>query len=495
MAAEVHLRCERGQWAGQVFRFTGKDAFILGRAAECRLRFAEDRRGFVSRHHCQFEVNPPWLEVSDLGSLNGTYVNDTRLEPPSHERNARPARSLQHGDRLRIGDTEFTVLVLEQVTCTDCGAAVSVPYQKQRGAAAPALCSACSARQATVYAPVDTTTGSRFCVNCGATLARAVNIRARHQVICEHCLQEPSQIYKFLQTHNALPALRDYRIVRMLDRGGMGAVYLAEREHGQQRVAIKVILPELAANAEATERFLREIRFIGAAHHPHIVQMLESGAADGVFFLVLEYCRGGSLDAYRVKSGGVVPPSVAVRWCEQVLLALEYAHRLPVRVLLASGEETDAVGLVHRDIKPQNILLTEENIDAEAKLSDFGFAKAFETAGLTDHTWTGQTCGSPFFVTRQQVIDFRSAKPEVDVWSVAATLYNLLTGAFPRDFVAGKDPWQVILETSPVPIRRRNPDLPKGLADLVDYALREEPEIPMKTAGELRSALGEVALN
>ena len=492
MPAEVQLRCESGQWAGQIFTFTQKDAFILGRSAECRLRVAEDARGFVSRHHCQFEINPPHLQVADLGSLNGTFVNDVRIESSSDRPNATPARLLQHGDRLRIGDTEFTVLVLDKKVCAECCGEFSVPYQ-EHGGAAPDYCKVCIAKRATVYEPVDTTTGSRFCVNCGATLAHAVNVRGRCQPICERCLQEPSQIYKLLQTTHALPAFEEYAIVRLLDRGGMGAVYLAQSEQGQQ-VAIKVILPELAANAEATQRFLREIRYIKAARHPHIVQMIDAGAADGVFFVVLEYCSGGSLDAYRAKAGGKLKPALAVRWCREVLLALEHTHQLPVPVRLASGEETQAVGLVHRDIKPQNILLSNPADSAIAKLSDFGFAKAFETAGLTDHTWTGQTCGSPFFVTRQQVIDFRSATPEVDVWSVAATLYNVLTGKYPRDFVPGKDPWQIILDTAPVPIRKRDASVPRKLADLIDYALQEEPEIPIKSAREFRNALADVPL-
>jgi eukaryotic-like serine/threonine-protein kinase len=92
-------------------------------------------------------------------------------------------------------------------------------------------------------------------------------------------------------------------------------------------------------------------------------------------------------------------------------------------------------------------------------------------------------------MARQQVIDFKYAEPEVDVWAIAASLYNMLTGAVPRDFPKDRDPWLVVLETPPVPIRRRKPSLPKELAEVIDQALVEEPEIPFKTAAEFKEAL------
>jgi eukaryotic-like serine/threonine-protein kinase len=125
-----------------------------------------------------------------------------------------------------------------------------------------------------------------------------------------------------------------------------------------------------------------------------------------------------------------------------------------------------------------------------AKAGDYGLAKAFDEAGLSGLTATGARAGGTAkFMARQQVIDFKYAKPEVDVWAMAASLYNMLTGAVPRDFPPGLDPLLAVLEAPCVPIRQRKPSLPKALGDVIDRALVEEPEIPFKTAAEFKMAL------
>jgi serine/threonine-protein kinase len=126
-----------------------------------------------------------------------------------------------------------------------------------------------------------------------------------------------------------------------------------------------------------------------------------------------------------------------------------------------------------------------------AKVADFGLAKSFEAAGLSGLTATGSAAGSPWFMPRQQVINFLYAKPDVDVWAVAASLYNMLTGRFPRNFPPGKDPWRVVLESASVPIQNHLPSIPAKLARVIDHALIDQPEIPIKTAAELKRQLKE----
>jgi serine/threonine protein kinase len=145
---------------------------------------------------------------------------------------------------------------------------------------------------------------------------------------------------------------------------------------------------------------------------------------------------------------------------------------------------------VHRDLSPHNILLDEtDGAPSTAKVADFGLAKAFDQAGLSGLTRTGVAAGKPWFVPRQQVINFRDASPAVDVWATAACLYHALTAEYPRDFPRGKDPWQVILQTEPVPIRQREPGISPALAEVIDTALREQPAIGFATAAEFREAL------
>src|SRR5690606_35330183 len=113
-----------------------------------------------------------------------------------------------------------------------------------------------------------------------------------------------------------------------------------------------------------------------------------------------------------------------------------------------------------RDLKPQNLFLAASGGSRVVKVADVGLAKAFASAGLSGHTRTGTVAGTPVFMPRQQVINFKYSKPEVDVWAMAATFYHMLTGVFPRDFYAHQDPWQTVLNTNPVPIRKRDASIP-----------------------------------
>ena len=173
-----------------------------------------------------------------------------------------------------------------------------------------------------------------------------------------------------------------------------------------------------------------------------------------------------------------------------VLDGLEYAHNATIpNVKLKDGRYAEGHGLTHRDLSPHNILLTEVRGMRTAKVSDFGLSRAFDLAGLSGLARTGNTAGKPWFMPRQQVVNFKYAGPEVDVWAAAACLYNMLTGDFPRDFLQGKDVWQTVLESEPVPIRQRNPSIPSCLAEVIDKALIDRPAIMFKTAADLKKAL------
>lgn len=284
------------------------------------------------------------------------------------------------------------------------------------------------------------------------------------------------------------PEMAGWTIGELLGAGGMGAVYRAREDSSQEWRAIKVMLPDVAVEPGADALFRREMENCQALNHRNVVRTYASGAAAGVYFIVMEFCELGSLDQV-VSSEGPLPLGEAQRVMADVLAGLEYAHAAPVRVTRPDGSVVESHGLVHRDVKPQNIFLTPEGNQRIAKVGDFGLAKAFELAGMSGMTVTGTAAGTPAFMPRQQVLNFRYARPEVDVWAAAASFYYLLTGFTPRDFLRGRDPWRTIWDTRPVPIAQRGVALPPGLAKVIDDALVDDPEIRITSIEALRTAI------
>jgi serine/threonine protein kinase len=184
----------------------------------------------------------------------------------------------------------------------------------------------------------------------------------------------------------------------------------------------------------------------------------------------MEYCPGGSVQA-RVGLEGALPLRLAAPLALQALEGLAFAH---------------VKGFVHRDVKPDNILIAS---DGSAKLTDFGLAKSFEQAGVSGLTATGAVAGTLSFMPREQITTFRQLRPASDVWSMGATLYYMLTKECPRDFRGRKDPIAVILKGGIVPLRERAPHLPPAVSAVIDRAIADDPEARYATAVELRDAL------
>jgi serine/threonine-protein kinase len=489
MPARVTLVVTRGKLQGQEFVFPDRTTCIMGRADDCSPRLPDDKdHKTISRHHCLLDVNPPDIRIRDFGSRNGTFVNGKKIgqraEGQTPEEGARivfPEFDLKHGDEIELGDTTFRVGVLAPAVCADCSA--DLPEGRKVAAELESvvlLCEACVknwARRSETPPPRP----RKACAQCGKDVAGEMGEHRHGEFICAGCKSDPARIVQHLldlseRGDEGLRALRGYRILRELGRGGNGAVYLVRRDHTGEQIALKVMLPRVAADEHARQLFLREAENTKALNHPNVVRLYESACHQGVFFFALEYCDGGSAEG-PVKERGPLPLAEAAPIVLQALVGLEYAHNV-----FGPGK-----GLVHRDLKPHNLFLSGPS--SVAKVGDYGLAKAFDLAGLSGQTRTGAVAGSPAFMPRQQVINFKYAKPEVDVWATAASFYYLLTGGIPRDFPPGMDRWLAVLQTDPVPIRRRNASLPKKLAEVIDLALVDKPAIHFKTAAELKQAL------
>lgn len=304
---------------------------------------------------------------------------------------------------------------------------------------------------------------------------------------------EPDHHRPAVSTPSGFP---EFEIVRELGRGAQGVVHLARHMQTGEHVAIKQVSTTGAVDETARFAFRREFENIRALRHPNIVEFRGGSDGDNAFCFACEYCPGGSLERLAARLGGTVPVDLALSATLQVLSALSYAHR----AVLPAAPRTDGVvasprGLVHRDVKPANILLTAATPDTglTVKLADFGLAKAFENAGLSGHTRTGALGGTIPFTPRTQLLGYKYAGPEVDVWATAACLYWMLTGATPRDFPTRKDPVAVALRSPVVPVRDRQPSVPPRLATVIDEALVDTPHLALTTADELADALRNAA--
>jgi serine/threonine protein kinase len=264
-----------------------------------------------------------------------------------------------------------------------------------------------------------------------------------------------------------------YAVGKMIGRGGMGAVYLAKRAEGGTTVALKVMLAQSDVDDAARENFRREIEVTRSLRHPRIVSLIDHGSTESTFYFAMEYCAGGSVADLQHRQPGGLPLTLSVRIALEALEGLAYAHEQ---------------GFVHRDLKPENLLLADDAGGA-AKVTDFGLAKSFQQAGLSGMTATGAVAGTLYFMPREQLTQFRLLKPVSDVWSMGATLYHMLTGAYPREFRPGEDPLPVILRGGVIPIRARDPRLPEAVAAVVDRSVLDAVPERYQTAGEFRAAL------
>ncbi|HEY2896108.1 MAG TPA: protein kinase, partial [Gemmatimonadaceae bacterium] len=259
-----------------------------------------------------------------------------------------------------------------------------------------------------------------------------------------------------------------YRIDRELGAGGMATVYLAHDLKHDRDVAIKVLHPDLGA-ALGAERFLTEIKTTAKLQHPHILTLLDSGAADGLLFYVMPYVHGETLRE-RLQRETQLPVHDALRIAREVADALDSAHQL---------------GIIHRDIKPENILLQGEH----ALVADFGIALAVQQAGGQRMTQTGLSLGTPQYMSPEQAMGERTIDARSDLYALAAVTYEMLAGEPPftgptvQAILA-----RVITEEPRALVAQR-----KAIPDHVDYAvmrgLEKLPADRWATASEFAAAL------
>ena len=260
-----------------------------------------------------------------------------------------------------------------------------------------------------------------------------------------------------------------YRIVRKLGSGGMADVYLAEDEELGRRIAIKILNDRHANDESFVERFRREAKNAAGLSHPNIVSIYDRGEAEGTYYIAMEYLDGRSLKEL-VVARGPLPISDAIDATRQVLAALRFAHRK---------------GVVHRDIKPHNVMA---DADGRLKVTDFGIARA----GVSQMTEAGSIIGTAQYLSPEQArgapVDQRS-----DLYSVGVVLYEMLTGTTP---FSGESPVEIAmkhLSDPPRPPSVERSDIPPDLDMIVLRALAKDPDDRFQTAEEMDAELERVS--
>ena len=256
-----------------------------------------------------------------------------------------------------------------------------------------------------------------------------------------------------------------FRIERELGRGGMGVVYLAEHVHLGRRVALKFLGPGLSESGDFRERFVRESRVAASLHHPNIVTVYDAGEAEGRLYIAMQYVDGTDLSTLLASEGPLAPPR-AVDIVSQVAGALDAAH---------------AEGLVHRDVKPANVLMRGQH----AYLTDFGLTK--RTTSATSLTQTGQFVGTAQYMAPEQILG-EPVDGRADIYALGCILYHCLTGAPPFERDNSVAVIYAHLNDPPPAATAARPELPAAIDDVIARAMAKSPDDRYSTGAELAAA-------
>ncbi len=407
-------------------RLIVRDGIVIGRGVSGDGRVSDDSD--LSRRHARVYRDGGQLIVEDLGSANGTFVNGER---------ALGRQVLAAGDLLRVGSTTLRVTVAG-------GARVASPPLAERAPPSPPVPSPPVAEPPAPPRPP-------------IPAAPAAPVRPARPAAPRAGGLGPE-----------LPVgsvFAGCRVEEVIGRGDMGVVYGAEELALQRRVALKLILPEYSGDERFRERFRRESRIAAAIDHQNVIPIFDAGDEDGVLYIMMRFVEGTDMRAL-IAAEGRLEPLRAARIVRQVGAALDAAH---------------ARAMLHRDVKPSNVLLARHD---HAYLTDFGLAKPTGSAGGL--TRQGTVVARAEYVAPEQILNQR-VDARADIYALGCLLFEALTGESP--FAGGKDAGPLAhLDAPPQSPLDLRPDLPRGFGDVVLRAMAKDPSERYPSAGDLGQA-------
>lgn len=413
----------RGPESGETIAVPKGSRLTIGRSSKSGRKVRDTH---LSRVHFEIDFTGPRALMRDLHSRNGTFVNGKKTRE----------QALQDYDRVLAGEQSWDVTYVHNLTDLEDDAEETMSFLDQL----------------------------KPCVACGreitlATFADGDVPEHKGDYLCPDC-----SIVMSFETKD----FHGFEVLKRLGAGSAGLVFLARQVVLDRVVALKVLRRKQKISKRTEERFIREAATISKLDHPHVVKVFDASPFPKGYFIVMEYFEAVDLQSL-VEERGAPSVPVAVSIGLQMCKALDYAGR---------------EGIVHRDVKPANILYRADT--GIAKLTDFGLAKRM---GISAGTRDGEGVGTPCYMPPEQVNNARNVDNRADIYSLGASLYHLLTGRYPiiannlQEFVQG------ILEKDPPPIERFNPRVPTSICEIVRKAMHKKPERRYQTGEEMFKAL------
>ena len=429
-------------------------ALKIGAAANGGIKFSALG---VSRLHALISEKDGSLSITDAGSLNGTIVNGTTIKS---------ATPLAHGDMLQIGVKKILVSMENNVCRLEFQAVDALPRKKTAQMKKPEP-------HYEKFAPEDEELSTAMTVIADANIRELIRKGRLEQVqkICDENARTTSSI-KITLAEGA--EVGKYRIIHKIGKGGMGEIYLAKHKTLGTYRALKILPKRLQEdNSQFFERFLREARLASEIRHPNVVNVMdvENDDENGISYIVMEYIDGGSLRRILKSTKHLTE--------EQTVVI--------VRATATALAAAQAKNIVHRDIKPDNIMFTKSG---DVKLADLGIAKNDDDD--VSITKSNVMIGTPAYLSPEQVQDAKNVDTRADIYSLGATYYEMLTGHPPY---TGKTTYDILrkLFSDPVPDPREiNPEISSASAGTVMKMLAKEPSERFQTPNELLDAMDEI---
>jgi tRNA A-37 threonylcarbamoyl transferase component Bud32 len=379
----------------------------------------------ISRCQCRLYFTGSGYEIIDLDSSNGTYLNERRLLPGTKA-------LLQAGDLLRLGDVRLRYIEPQ------------IPEEITEHHPDPGEDETSDIEQPGEFGALDDTVAD------GGTVVQDTATRAE---------EKDPLVGKIIAT---------YRIKSLLSQGGMGRIYLASHVSLKRECVIKTIIPEKAESEKTVQRFLREIVLGAKIWHQNVVTFYDAGEHENFCYLAMEYFPGETLfDLFYEKPAKA---DVVAEIGKQAASALAAAH---------------SQGIIHRDIKPRNILMNEQN---RIKIVDFGVAKACLEQDQASLTLSGAMLGTPMYMAPEQVADSKNVTPAIDIYALGAVLYFCITGKPPY---SGRTGVQVMRQVGKGVVRpgKVRKGVPLVLEGIIMKAMAADPARRYSSAEEMLAAL------